>query len=390
MSAAKKPTSKNKQMHNELAKLKRENARLTMKLQRAEGVIELQKKNLRDVGTDVHEREQRQVMIDLAIAASADHGVTDVCRAFGVSSATFYRHRAPAPENAKMARHPRRLSEEEEQSVLDALNSERYMDDSVPEVYANLLDEGTYLCSQRTMYRILEANEAVRERRDQRTHPEYTKPELLATGPNQVWSWDITKLKGPRKWSYYYLYVIMDIYSRYVVGWMVAERESAALAERLIMETCEKQGIAKDRLTIHADRGPSMRSKLVAQLMADLGITKTHSRPYTADDNPYSEAQFKTLKYHHTFPKSFGCIEDAQGYLRGFFDWYNQKHKHSSIGYITPQSLHTGQAQRIREKRCRVLLQAHEKHPERFVKGIPQPPQIPEAAWINKPQEKVA
>lgn len=330
-------------------------------------------------------------MIDLSIAASADHGPTVACRAFGVSKATFYRHRAPqVAENSKMARHPRRLSEQEEQTVLNTLNSELYMDESVPEVYADLLDQGTYLCSQRTMYRVLEANQAVRERRDQRRHPKYTKPELLATGPNQVWSWDITKLKGPRKWSYFYLYVIMDIYSRCVVGWMVAGRESASLAERLMMESCEKQGIAKDQLTIHADRGASMKSKRVAQLMADLGITKTHSRPHTSTDNPYSEAQFKTLKYHHTFPKSFGCIEDAQGYLRGFFHWYNHTHKHSGIGYLTAQSLHSGQAHAIREERCHVLAQAYEKHPERFVKGLPQPPKIPTAAWINKPQETAA
>lgn len=330
-------------------------------------------------------------MIDLSIEASSEHSPTVACRAFGVSKATFYRHRDPQPSaSTRKTRHPRRLSKEEEQNVLDTLNSARYMDESVPEIYVDLLDRDTYLCSQRTMYRILEANEAVRERRDQRRHPEYTKPELLATAPNQVWSWDITKLKGPRKWSYYYLYVIMDIYSRCVVGWMVAGRESASLAERLIMETCEKQGIAKDQLTIHADRGTSMKSKLVAQLMADLGITKTHSRPHTSNDNPYSEAQFKTLKYHHTFPKSFGCIEDAQAYLRGFFEWYNQGHKHSGIGYVTPQSLHSGQAHVIREERCRVLAQAYAKHPERFVKGMPEPPEIPAAAWINKPQENAA
>ncbi|MFT7487671.1 MAG: putative transposase [Candidatus Promineifilaceae bacterium] len=330
-------------------------------------------------------------MIDLSIAASSEHGPTVACRAFGVSRATFYRHRDPhPPADSETTQHPRRLSQEEEQTVLDTLNSEDYMDDSVPEVYADLLDQGTYLCSQRTMYRILEANQAVRERRNQRRHPEYTKPELLACAPNQVWSWDITKLKGPQKWSHFHLYVIMDIYSRCVVGWMVASRESASLAERLIMETCEKQGITKEQLTIHADRGTSMRSKLVAQLMADLGITKTHSRPHTSNDNPYSEAQFKTLKYHHTFPKSFGCIEDAQSYLRGFFEWYNHVHKHSGIGYLTPQSLHSGQAQAIRKERCTVLAQAYKKHPERFVKGLPQPPRIPTAAWINKPAEDAA
>ena len=240
------------------------------------------------------------------------------------------------------------------------------------------------------MYRVLERHQAVRERRDQCHHPEYTKPELLATGPNQVWSWDITKLKGPQKWSYYYLYVIMDIYSRYVAGWMVATRESASLAERLIQDTCFKQNINPDQLTIHADRGPSMRSKLVAQLMADMGITKTHSRPHTSNDNPYSEAQFKTMKYRHTFPKSFGCIEDAKTFLRGFFGWYNCQHKHSGIGYVTPESLHTGEAYKIRKERCRTLEQAYLKHPERFVKGMPQPPEIPEAAWINKPEKKAA
>ena len=330
-------------------------------------------------------------MIDLCIEARPEHGATEACRAFGVPKATFYRHQAPQVfERTETTRHPRRLSEEEEQKVLSTLNSERYMDESVPEVYADLLDLGTYMCSQRTMYRILEVHQAVRERRDQRRHPEYTKPELLATGPNQVWSWDITKLKGPRKWSYFYLYVIMDIYSRCVVGWMVAHRESASLAEKLIMETCEKQDIPRDQLTLHADRGTSMRSKLVAQLLADLGITKTHSRPHTSNDNPYSEAQFKTLKYHHTFPKSFGCIEDALTFLRGFFEWYNRRHRHSGIGYVTPESLHTGEAHKIRETRRGVLAQAYGKHPERFVKGLPEPPQIPTAAWINKPEEKVA
>ena len=330
-------------------------------------------------------------MIEMTLQASVEHGVSDSCKVFGVPAATFYRHRDPRPETEpKKKKNHRRLSDEEEVMVLTELISERFADESLPEIYATLLDEGTYLCSQRTMYRILERHKAVRERRDQLCHPEYARPELLANGPNEVWSWDITKLKGPRKWSYYYLYVIMDIYSRYVVGWMVACRESASLAEKLIQQTCDTQGIQRDQLTIHADRGTAMRSKLVAQLLADLGITKSHSRPYTSNDNPYSEAQFKTLKYHRTFPKSFGCIEDAQTFLRGFFEWYNQKHKHSGIGYISPQSLHTGQAHQIREKRCRVLRQAHEKHPERFVKGIPQPPQIPEAAWINKPKEKAA
>jgi putative transposase len=330
-------------------------------------------------------------MVKMAIEASAECAVRDACRAFGVSPATFYRHRdpKPAPKKEKKKNH-RRLSEEEEKMILEELTSTRFMDESVPEIYASLLDDGRYLCSQRTMYRILDRHASTRERRNQLEHPEYTKPELLAQAPNEVWSWDITKLRGPQKWSYYYLYVIMDIYSRYVVGWMVAPRESAILAERLIQQTCENQGIKPEQLTIHADRGTSMRSKLVAQLLADLGVTKSHSRPHTSNDNPYSEAQFKTLKYHHSFPNKFGCIEDAQTFLQNFFDWYNRQHKHSGIGYVSPESIHTGQAHIIRDKRCSVLLAAYEKHPERFVKGIPLPPKIPEAAWINKPQEKAA
>ena len=329
-------------------------------------------------------------MITMALEASEEYGVSEACRAFGVSRATLYRRRIPKPTEAENKPNHRKLTDREEQEVLNMLISNRFMDESVPEIYATLLDENTYFCSQRTMYRILERNQAVRERRDQCRHPEYTKPELLATGPNQVWSWDITKLKGPQKWSHYYLYVIMDIYSRCVVGWMVATRESAFLAERLIQDTCLKQQIDPDQLTLHADRGTSMRSKLVAQLLADMGVTKSHSRPHTSNDNPYSEAQFKTLKYHHTFPKSFGCIEDAQSFLRGFFSWYNHQHKHSGIGYMTPESLHTGEAHKIREKRCLTLQQAYRKHPERFVSGLPQPPDIPVAAWINKPKEKVA
>lgn len=330
-------------------------------------------------------------MINMALETCEKYGVTEACKAFGVSRAVLYRQRNPKPsQNTEIKKNHRCLTDAEEQTVLNILTNSRFMDDSVPEVYATLLDENTYLCSQRTMYRILERNQAVRERRDQLRHPEYTKPELLATGPNQVWSWDITKLKGPQKWSYYYLYVIMDIYSRYVVGWMVATRESASLAERLIQDTCLKQHIDSKQLTIHADRGTSMRSKLVAQLLADMGITKSHSRPHTSNDNPYSEAQFKTLKYHHTFPKSFGCIEDAQTFLGGFFSWYNEQHKHSSIGYITPESLHTGNAHEIRKKRCITLQKAYQKHPERFVRGVPEPPAIPEAAWINKPLEKIA
>jgi putative transposase len=281
----------------------------------------------------------------------------------------------------------RALSPEEKAIVLEALNSERFCDMAPAAVYATLLDEGGYLCSTRTMYRILADAGQVRERRDQLRHPSYAKPELLATRPNQVWSWDITKLKGPVKWTYYYLYVILDIFSRYVVGWMVAMRESAELAKRLIDETCDKQGIEPGMLNLHADRGSSMKSKPVALLLTDLGVTKTHSRPYTSNDNPYSEAQFKTLKYRPEFPARFGSIEDARFFCQVFFTWYNTAHRHSGIGYMTPESVHYGHAKQITESRQFTLLDAFAAYPERFVNKVPQPPVVPLAVWINKPEK---
>jgi len=265
------------------------------------------------------------------------------------------------------------------------MHCERFVDQAPREIYATLLDEGRYLCSVRTMYRILEKEGELRERRNQLRHPAYRKPELLATAPNQVWSWDITKLLGPAKWTYYYLYVILDIFSRYVVGWMIAGRESASLAERLIEETCHKQVVQPNQLTIHADRGSSMTSKPVAFLLADLGITKTHSRPHTSDDNPFSEAQFKTLKYRPDFPQRFGSIEDARSFCQLFFRWYNQEHHHSAIGLLTPDMVHYGQAQQVLEARLNILNRAYQAHPERFVHGAPAPTPLPEAVWINKP-----
>jgi putative transposase len=236
------------------------------------------------------------------------------------------------------------------------------------------------------MYRLLDGQGEIKERRDQLRHPAYRKPELLATAPNQVWSWDITKLLGPVKWTYFYLYVILDIFSRYVVGWMVARRESALLAEKLIRETCQKQGIQPGQLTIHADRGSSMKSKPVALLLSDLGVTKTHSRPYTSEDNPFSEAHFKTIKYRPDFPDRFGSIEDARGFCQSFLTWYNAEHHHSGIGLLTPESVHYGQSETILGARKNVLLAAYEAHPERFVRKIPTPPRLPEAAWINPPK----
>jgi putative transposase len=272
--------------------------------------------------------------------------------------------------------------------VLDVLHEERFLDLSPLEVYAILLDEGRYLCSPRTMYRILAASGEVRERRDQLRHPAYRKPELLATQPNELWSWDITKLKGPAKWTYFQLYVLLDIFSRYVVGWTVAARESGTIAKQLIEETCRKQGVERHQLTVHADRGPAPASKPVAFLLADLGVTKSHSRPYTSTDNPYSEAHFRTLKYRPDFPERFGSIQDARAHCRAFFDWYNRQHRHSGIGLLTPETMHLGQADAALAARQIVLDRAHRARPERFVRGRPTPGTPPKEAWINKPVEE--
>ena len=327
--------------------------------------------------------------MEAARTLSTEVGIKPACEALDISRAGFYRKQAqrtaPLVEIKKRPSPPRALSCDERQAVLDMLHTERFVDKAPHEVYATLLDEGQYHCSIRTMYRILDANKEVKERRNQLSHPVYQKPELLATAPNQVWSWDITKLLGPVKWTYFYLYVIMDIFSRYVVGWMIAPAESAVLAERLIGETCAKQNIGRDQLTLHADRGSSMKSKPVALLLSDLGITKTHSRPHTSDDNPYSEAQFKTLKYRPDFPERFGSIEDSRSFCRDFFPWYNKEHRHTGIGLLTPEALHYGLAKAIQAARGEILRTAYESHPERFVKKIPVPPSVPEAAWINKP-----
>ena len=284
---------------------------------------------------------------------SPEVGVRAACSALDVSRASFYRAQQPRGDPAPRKAPPRALSSEERVKVLGVLHSERFVDTSPAETWATLLDEGTYFCSVRSMYRILDAHQEVRERRNQLRHPSYNKPELLATAPNQVWSWDITKLLGPAKWTYFYMYVIMDIFSRYTVGWMVAHRESAMLAKRLIDATCEKEAIEPDQLLIHADRAPSMTSKTVAHLLADLGITKSHSRPYTSTDNPFSESQFRTMKYRPEFPHRFGCVQDARGFGRTFFHWYNFEHRHSGIGYLTPAAVHHGLAKTITNNPCR-------------------------------------
>ena len=314
-------------------------------------------------------------------------GVEPACRALGVSRATFYRRKRPTPGHEQPRPAPARsLSKKERERVVEVLSSERFVDRSPAEVFATLLDEKKYFCSERTMYRVLAECQPVRERRNQLQHPQYSKPELMATAPNQVWSWDITKLLGPKKWTYYYLYVLLDIYSRYAVGWMVADRENSALAGRLIEETCTKQGVEPKILTLHSDRGSPMTSKCTAQLLADLGVTRSLSRPQVSDDNPFSEAQFKTLKYHPGFPGRFTEIDHATRHCRSFFPWYNTEHRHGGIAMLTPADVHYGRAQAMLKHRHRTLADAWAAHPERFVHGIPEPRPLPEAVWINPPE----
>lgn len=314
-------------------------------------------------------------------------GISELCEAAGVPRSTFYRKTADSPDHPEVQRKSshRKLTNQEEEKVLALLNSDRFCDYAPAEVHATLLDESVYLCSERTMYRILERNNQNVQRRQKAAH-KYSRPELLATGPNQLWSWDITKLKGPRKWTYYYLYKIMDVYSRYVVGWMVAYKESAELAKQLIEDTCIRQGIKRDQLTLHADRGSSMKSIAVGQLLADLGVTKTHSRPHVSNDNPYSESLFKTLKYRPEFPELFGSIQDARLFCVTFFSWYNQSHKHSGIAMLTPDNVHYNNIEEIISKRQIVMNEVYKKHSQRFVKGVTIIKKPDTQVWINKPQ----
>ena len=317
-------------------------------------------------------------------------GTMSLCRALKVPRASFYRQQGTKTATALVVtrRRPRHaLSQTERQRVLATLHGPRFVDVAPPQVYAQLLEEGRYLCSIRTMYRLLAANDEVRERRAVASHPVYTQPELLATRPNEVWSWDITKLKGPAKWTYYYLYVILDIFSRYVVGWMLAHRESATLAKRLIADSCRKQQIVENQLTLHADRGSSMKSKVVAQLLADLGVTKTHSRPHVSNDNPFSESQFKTMKYRPEFPKRFGCIQDARAFACAFFPWYNGEHRHSGLALYTPSDVHYGRVEQVRQQRQAALDAAYRRHPNRFRRQPPQVALPPQAVWINPPKD---
>lgn len=330
-------------------------------------------------------------MMQTAVELTQTLPVSQACAVLDISRSSFYRSQQPENTSiaAPRATPKRALSQVERDNVRDVLNSERFQDQSPYQVYATLLDdEQTYLCSISTMYRVLSENDEVRERRQQRQHPCYVKPELLATHPNQLWSWDISKLLGPTKWTYYYLYVILDVFSRYVVGWLIATQESALLAEQLIAESCFRQGIEQNTLTIHADRGSAMTSKTVAHLLADLGVTKTHSRPYTSNDNPFSEAQFKTMKYRPDYPDRFGSIVDARGWAQSFFHWYNNAHRHTGLALMTPAAVHLDQAAELTIQRQAILQAAYEQHPERFVKGQPTPLQVPSAVWINPPQVK--
>ena len=323
---------------------------------------------------------------------SSEVGISAACQSLHVARATFYRRQQPPPA-VKAIKPPRRstraLSEVERAETLSVLRSPQFVDRAPAAVHATLLDQGRYLCSPRTMYRLLAAEGEVRERRNQLVHPHYQRPELLATAPNQLWSWDITKLKSVVKWTYFYLYVVLDIFSRYVVGWMVASRESAALAKQLLLESCQKQGIQMDQLTIHSDRGPAMTSKPVALLLADLGVTRSLSRPHVSNDNPFSESQFKTLKYCPEFPDRFGFLQHARSFSDRFFTWYNQEHRHSGIAMLTPEIVHYGRAEAVIAARRLVLEEAYRKHPERFVRQPPEPLRLPAAVWINPPAQMV-
>jgi len=313
--------------------------------------------------------------------------VDPLCHALAIPRATYYRHLQQDDPAIPPVNSPQNaLSDEERQHVLDLLHSECFADKTPYEVFYTLMDEGKYYCSPRTMYRLLDAQGESKDRRLQRNHRNAVKPELIATRPNQVWSWDITKLLGPQKWIYYHLYVLLDIFSRYVVGWLIADRESKALACRLIQHSAVKQGIQPDQLTLHADNGPSMKSQPVTQLLDNLGIIKTHSRPYTSDDNPFSESQFKTMKYRPDFPVRFLSLMDAESFCRSFFAWYNQEHYHSGIAWLMPESVHYGHAEAILEKRHAVLMQAYLSNPGRFNNKQPQLQELPPAVYINPPQ----
>ncbi len=322
----------------------------------------------------------------LALELAQQVGVKPACEALGVPRSTLYRLRRPRLVQPR-APHHRRIEDAVRQQTLAALHSDRFVDASPDQVYATLLDEGVYLCSVSTMYRILRQQGSVRERRAQRRHPVYVRPQLVARAPRQVWTWDITKIRGSQRRVYYHLYAILDIFSRYVVGWMLAKHESGSLARRFIQQTLDKEGIGRHQLVLHSDRGTSMRSKTVAEMLDDLGVTKSHSRPRTSNDNPFSESQFKTLKYSAYFPGQFGSVAQGREFLRLFFGWYNDEHHHSGIAMLTPTVVHHGRVEQVLAGRQRTLDAAHAAHPERFVRGPPKVARPPAEVWINRPCE---
>ena len=324
-----------------------------------------------------------------AIQVMPSTGVVAILTALGVSVATFYRGRKPKTPLPPRPTPARALSTAERQSILDVLHEERFQDLPPAEIVTTLLGEGCYLGSERTVYRVLAANAEVKERRNQLVHPAYTKPELVATKPNQVYSWDITKLLTFEKFVYLYLYVVMDIFSRYVVGWMLAGKENATLATRLIEETMAKQHVEPGEITLHADRGAPMRSKLLAELLSKLDAVRSFSRPHTSNDNPFSESAFKTLKYHPTFPKRFHGDVDGRAFCKPYFDWYNDEHHHSGIALLTPAEVHFGRADEALKRRHQVKLAGYHAHPERFVKGPPRIDEIPRVVYINPPPRVV-
>lgn len=322
-------------------------------------------------------------------ALAAHVPLVQACPSLCVPRSTFYRWQKPvvtAPTPKPKSPSPRALSTQEQATVLDVLNSERFQDCAPRQVYATLLDAGIYVCHWSSMYRILSQNQQVSERRNQLVHPAALKPQIVATAPKQVWSWDITKLLGPTKYTFYYLYTILDVYSRYVPGWLLADRESEDLATELVQETCMKQHIPLGQLTLHADRGSAMTAKPLALLLSDLGVAKSHSRPRVSNDNPYSEAQFKTMKYRPDYPEFFGSLLDARTWAQGFFQWYNHEHKHSALCLLTPAVVHYGHADAVLRARQTVRQQAYAAHPERFVKGPPILPSLSPEVWINRPQ----
>lgn len=330
-------------------------------------------------------------MRDVVKELAAEIPVSKACAALDYPRSSLYWSEQPPVHKArpKPSESVRSLSVDEKETVRSVLNSERFYDSSPRQVYATLLDEGVYHCHWRTMYRILDEYDEVRERRNQLNHPVYQKPELLATAPNQVWSWDITSLKGPVKGSSFYLYVVLDIYSRYIVGWLIAQRESEELARDLIGESCHRHEISEEQLTLHADRGAPMIAKNMTQLLEDLGVKKSHSRPRVSNDNPFSESQFRTMKYRPDYPARFGSIQDARTWARSFFHWYNHQHRHTGIALMAPATVHQGLAEQVTQQRQQVLETAYQRHPERFVKGAPTPPQLPDAVWINPPDTQI-